>query len=68
MLLNRKTELTVGVGQVPYNTNALSKDKIVLNNTASIHAFPRQSDKPGLGSVVVLSLGKEIFQAQDPFL
>lgn len=64
----REDRINSGVGQVPYNTNALSKDKIVLNEHETRPDLPRQSDKPGLGSVVVLSLGKEIFQAQDPFL
>lgn len=57
-----------GVGQVPHNIHALSKDKIVLSEQETRPALPRQCDKPGPGSVGVLSLGEEIFQAQSPFL
>lgn len=53
---------------MPYNIHALSKDKIVLNEHETRSDLPRQSDKPGSGSLGALSLGKEIVQAQSPFL
>lgn len=68
LCFSTEDRINSGIGQVPYNIHALSKDKIVLNEHETKSDLPRQSDKPGSGSLVALSLGKEIVQAQSPFL
>ena len=61
-----------GVGQIPEDIHASSKDKRVLieqeaRKDIPLHR-PIQDKKLGTGCVGLLSLGKEVFQTQGPFL
>ena len=56
------------VGQVPYDTQAPSRDKRAFTDLESGKDIPTQGDKPSTGCVGSLSLAKEVFQAQGPFI
>lgn len=68
-LLLAEDRCNSGLGQVPYISHTLNKDpKKPLFDPEKGKQIPTQGDKPAADCVDYLSLDKEVFQAQGPFL
>lgn len=57
-----KDRHSCGVGQLPFDTHALSRDKRVLIEHETRKDTPTQGDKPSTGCVGPLSLGRKCFR------